>query len=185
MNETSDIVGRPEFSRIVPTQRLSAQVSTHRITADAAERAALARRFGLISLDRLDAEVRLQRDGNDIRFEAELSADLVQACVVTLEPVPIGIAERFALCYRPGIDDDEAELLAAEDPEADIVEPLAGESIDIGEAVAQQLSIAMEPYPRAAQAPASGADDSVEFAPEASAGRSGPFDILAAMKRQS
>jgi hypothetical protein len=185
MNGTSDIVSQPEFSRIVPTQRLSLQVSTHRITANAAERAALAGRLGLISLDRLEAEIRLWRDGSDIRLEAELSADLVQVCVVTLEAVPVGITEDFALRYRPGIDDDEAELIAAEDPEADIVEPLTGESIDIGEAVAQQLSIAMEPYPRATNAPVPGADDSVDAVPEASAGRSGPFGILAAMKRRS
>lgn len=185
MNETSGIIGPPEFSRIVPTPRLSAQVSTHRITANAAERAALAGRFGLISLDRLEAEVRIWREGDDFQLEAELSADLVQACVVTVEPVPVAISERFALRYRPDIDDDEAELLAAEDPEADIVEPLTGESIDIGEAVAQQLSIAIEPYPRAPNAPAPGADDSVDAVLEASADRSGPFDILAAMKRQS
>ena len=51
--------------------------------------------------------------------------------------------------------------MALEDPFDDLIEPLEGDAIDIGEAVAQQLAVAMEPYPRApgVEAPAILSDD--------------------------
>ncbi len=114
----------PEFSRPISTVKLSKTPATYSIAATEAERAALALRFGLVSLDRLEAEVRLRRAGGDIRLEAEFAADLVQACIVSLEPVPDQIAEDFVLIFRPGIDEDEADRLALENPEDEIIEPL-------------------------------------------------------------
>ncbi|MEI9982642.1 MAG: DUF177 domain-containing protein [Aliidongia sp.] len=178
----------PEFSRPVSTAKLSKEPATYRLTATDVERAALVQRFGLVSLDRLEAEVRLQRAAGDVRLEADLSADLVQACIVTLEPVPAKIAESFVLIFRPGIDEDEADRLALENPEDEIIEPLMGESIDIGEAVAQQLSVAMDPYPRVSGAQSAGADIEFGEAPDApsetSIARRNPFDVLATLKRQ-
>jgi uncharacterized metal-binding protein YceD (DUF177 family) len=182
----------PEFSRPVSTAKLSKTPATYQIAATEAERAALALRFGLVSLDRLVADVELRRVGGDIRLEADLSADLVQACIVTLEPVPAQVAENFVLIYRPGIDEDEADRLALENPEDEIIEPLMAESIDIGEAVAQQLSVAMDPYPRASGAQSAGADLEIGGTPEDAASassdtsnaRRNPFDVLATLKRQ-
>jgi len=178
----------PEFSRPVSTVKLSKTPATYELVATESERAALAQRFGLVSIDRLEAKVRLERQRGDIRLEADFSADLVQACIVSLEPVPAQIAENFVLIYRPGIDEDEADRLALENPEDEIIEPLMAESIDIGEAVAQQLSVAMDPYPRASGAQSAGADlefGSTADAPtEPSNARRNPFDVLATLKRQ-
>ena len=178
----------PEFSRPVSAAKLSKTPATYQLVATEAERAALVQRFGLVSLDRLEAEVTLRRIGGDVRLEADLTADLVQACIVTLEPVPVQIAENFALVFRPGIDEDEADRLALENPEDEIIEPLMADSIDIGEAVAQQLSVAMDPYPRASGAQSAGADLEFGGAPEgvseASKARRNPFDVLATLKRQ-
>jgi uncharacterized metal-binding protein YceD (DUF177 family) len=174
----------PEFSRPVAIAKISGIAATYRITANAAERAALARRFDLETLDRLDAEIRLRRVAGEIRLEADLAADLVQSCVVTMAPVPVAIAESFTLCYRPGIDEDEADRLALENPEDEIIEPLIGESIDIGEAVAQQLSVAMDPYPRASDASSASAEFHRDEADEAPLKPRNPFDALAALKNR-
>jgi uncharacterized metal-binding protein YceD (DUF177 family) len=175
----------PEFSRPIALVKLAGMVVTYRIAASEAERAGLARRFDLVSLDRLEAEVRLRRVAGDIRLEAELAADLVQSCVVTMEPVPAVVAEGFTLCYRPGIDEDEADRLALENPEDEVIEPLIGESIDIGEAVAQQLAVAMDPYPRASGALSADSVFEIGATEQASIARQNPFDALAALKRQS
>ena len=138
----------PEFSRPVDASRLRpGEEDRWEITADAAEREALARRFGLLRLDRLAATVRLRRlAGGLLRLSAELSADVVQACVVTLEPVASQVADSFSLLYgRPQNEASEVVLSG----EAELVEPLDGGAIDIGEATAQQLSLALDPYPRA------------------------------------
>jgi uncharacterized metal-binding protein YceD (DUF177 family) len=82
-----------------------------------------------------------------IRLEASLAAAVVQECVVTLEPVPAELSEDFTIIYgAPAAEDELLERGLAEDGD---FEPLAGAEIDIGEAVAQQLSLALDPYPRA------------------------------------
>jgi hypothetical protein len=64
--------------------------------------------------------------------------------VVTLDPVSAHIVDDTALLF--GLEPDDAGGL---DPDAEPVEPLDNGNIDIGEAVAQQLSLAIDPYPRA------------------------------------
>ncbi len=142
----------PEFSRIVPVGRLTARPTLHRIEADEPERRALALRFGLRSLDRLRAEIRLSRAAGGVRLDGVLEAAVVQSCVVTLDPVPSAPADAFTLIYRRGIESAEADRLTLETDEPVVFEPLDGDAIDIGEVVAQQLSLVMDPYPRAAGA---------------------------------
>ena len=143
----------PDFARPVEVPRAVGRETLHRIAATAVERAALAERFDLIALDRLEAEVRLSLlAGGLVRFEADMTADVVQACVVTLEPVAGRLEETFSLLYGRGGDGGEIVL----DGEAEIVEPFDGSRIDIGEAVAQQLSLVLDPAPRAPDAPTDG-----------------------------
>ena len=136
----------PEFARIVDVPRAVGRQSTHAIAANEQERAALAGRFALLSLDRLEAEVRLEGlERGFVRLTASLTAEVVQSCVVTLEPVPCRIADDFTVLY--GAAEAARDILL--DGEAEPVEPLEGGRIDIGEAVAQELSLALDPFPRA------------------------------------
>lgn len=164
-----------EFSRPVDIAKLPPGEAIHEIAATAAERAGLARRFLLLALDRLEARVGLLRlAGGLIRLDAKLSADVVQECVVTLEPVPSRIEDSFTLLYGAAADEACEITLSGE---AELVEPLAGNTVDIGEAVAQQLSLALDPFPRApgVEAPASPAADSKAES---------PFAALAQWKRK-
>lgn len=136
----------PEFSRLVPLVRIGPDGFRQTIEATFAERAALARRFGLIALDRFTATVSLRRQSGDrIALDASFEAEFVQECVVTLEPVPGALAQSFALVYGPpGEAGEEIDL----DPDDIAFEPLPGDAIDIGEAVAQELSLSLPPFPR-------------------------------------
>lgn len=134
-----------ELSRPVDVARLGAGDARYDIVATEAERTALAKRFDLVSLDRFDAQVILHRiAGGMVRLSASLSADLVQTDIVSLEPLPSHVEDNFTLLFGPTAGD-----AAALDPNAELVEPLDDGHIDIGEAVAQQLSLAVDPYPRA------------------------------------
>lgn len=145
----ASVIPAPEFSRPIDVPHSADQDKTHAIAASQAERIALAERFGLVSLGRLEADVRLHRLGGGlVRLSAVFSADLMQMCVVTLEPFAASIEERFTLLFGPGQEGREIVL----DGEAETVEPLEDDRIDIGEAVAQQLSLALDPYPRAPDA---------------------------------
>jgi uncharacterized metal-binding protein YceD (DUF177 family) len=137
---------RPEFSRPVPLARLGAQPFRQQIEATADERERLARRFDLVALDRLTAAVTLRRqEGEAVLLEAVFEAGFAQTCVVTLEPVPAAVSQSFSLLYGP-IDENRTEVeLGVEEI---VFEPLTGDSIDIGEAVAQELSLALPEFPR-------------------------------------
>jgi uncharacterized metal-binding protein YceD (DUF177 family) len=138
-----------EFSRRLDLARLGDNEITQTIEATEAERAALAARFGLVSLDSLVAtlHVRRVRGGAAIRLAGAFTADLAQACVVTLEPVRQHLDEEFEVLYSADPTLDESAIGAA--PELDWPEPLPEGALDLGEAVAQQLSLTLDPYPRA------------------------------------
>jgi uncharacterized metal-binding protein YceD (DUF177 family) len=132
-----------EFSRPVSTMRLGRDETVYELTANAGERVALARRFDLVSLDDLIATVRLTRQAGEIRVTAELVADVTLLCGVTLEPFASRVTDRSTVLYRRDAPPGD---LAADD---EVYELVADDTIDLGEAVAQQLSLALPPFPRA------------------------------------
>jgi uncharacterized metal-binding protein YceD (DUF177 family) len=136
----------PEFSRLVSLARLGSEPFRQEIAATEAERAALARRFDLLALDRLSATIELVRQGADIvLLRAAFSGEFVQSCVVTLDPVEGAVSEEFTLLYAP----PEMEAEAGRTVEDEVAfEPIVGNAIDVGEAVAQQFSLALPPFPR-------------------------------------
>jgi uncharacterized metal-binding protein YceD (DUF177 family) len=136
---------RPEFSRRIELARLVAHEATYPISAAADEREALARRFDLLSLERLEAEIRLQRlAGAMVRLSGHFTTDVVQACVVSLQPVASTLAQDFTVLYGPTQPGKSVMV----DLETDELEAFDGDAIDIGEAVSQQLALALDPYPR-------------------------------------
>ena len=138
--------GRPEFSRRVPLARIGIEPYRQQITADEAERAALARRFDLVALDRLDASVELVRKGESmILLRADFEGAFEQRCTVTLDPIAGAVAERFALIYGQPESEESAVGLVGDEA---AFEPLTEDVIDIGEAVAQEFSLALPPFPR-------------------------------------
>jgi len=140
---------RPELSRRVELAKVGALEAIYPISAESREREALARRFELLSLDRLEAEIRLKRVGGGmIRLTGHFTADVVQACVVSLEPVASALEQDFTVLY--GATEPGKTVMV--DLETDAAEPFDGDAIDIGEAVAQQLALALDPYPRAPEA---------------------------------
>ena len=163
----------PEFSRRMPLARVGREPLRQEIAANAEERAALARRLDLVALDNLSATVELARQGDGtILLSAKFAADFVQSCVVTLDPVGGAVAERFALRYGP--PDLEPDGIA-DDEDGPAFEPLREDAIDIGEAVAQELALALPPFPRAPGASVEAElGDTAEGEPEA-----GPFAALA------
>jgi uncharacterized metal-binding protein YceD (DUF177 family) len=163
----------PEFSRLVRIDRIGPQPFRQRIEATSDERERLSQRFDLLSLDRLTATVDLyRRSGETIRLEASFEAQFVQSCVVTLEPVAGVISDRFFLVYGP--PEAEPPEIPSDGDEA-AFEPLVGDAIDIGEAVAQELSLALPPFPRD---PAASMD--IEFVEMPSADL---FESLAPLRR--
>lgn len=137
-----------EFPLIV-TLADAAHGRTISVEADADARDAIARRLGLVALDRfaLTAEVRAIAGG--IGAKGEVQADVVQACAATDLPVPATIAEPFDLRFLRDVDapvsEDEEIEIGSED--LDLL-PLEGDRVDLGESAVQTLSLALDPFPR-------------------------------------
>ena len=111
-----------------------------------------------------------------------LNVDLEQACIVSLEPVPALLNVDFTLVYLPEDIAGRRALEIAVDPLAEEPpDPLPLEGIDLGEAVAEQLALALDPYPRAEGAELA-AGESQGSADEGSEKKPNPFEILKNLK---
>jgi uncharacterized metal-binding protein YceD (DUF177 family) len=166
----SDFAHRLQLDQIRDGDRLE-------LVADAGERASVAGRLGLPSLDRFEAHAVLSRDGQKVGATGRLKAALKQACVATGESVPEHIDEPFELHFIPeprlGEPDAEIELDPAD---LDIIFH-DGAAIDLGSAIADSLALALDPYPRSASA-----DVALKAAGVLSEEEAGPFAALAALK---
>lgn len=139
-----------EFRRMMSLADLPAGSVERDITANTPERAALAVRFGLRALDRLDASLEVRRTADGAEIKGRVRAVAVQACVVSGVDVPVVLDEPLLLRFSRFSDPsgEERELL-----EGDLdVLPVEEGGIDLGEAVAQSLGVALDPYPRASDA---------------------------------
>ncbi len=144
-----------EFSHIARLDEIEAGTSTT-ITLEAGpdERAALAKRLSLLTLDRLRAELRLRRIRNGLRISGRVRAKGSQACVVTLEPVAFTLDEpvELALYRADALAREEERLGEAQWRQTLDLDLLEGDEVDVGEIVAQTLSLALPAYPRAPHA---------------------------------
>ncbi len=155
-----------EFSHIIKLDEIGVGASSIRLSADAPTREALAARFDLAALESLDAELSVSRDSKGILAEGRIHAALSQYCIATGDPVPTVLDEPVKIRFVPEpIDRVEIEL-EADDCDSMFYE---GQSIDLGEAVAQSLGLALDPYPRsphaAEQLKAAGVKAEDEIAP--------------------
>jgi uncharacterized metal-binding protein YceD (DUF177 family) len=142
------VSGAPaELTRMIKARPLPAGAVV--IEASAAERAALASRFGLGAVESLRAEVALEAKPRAIRATGRLQAQIMQPCAISGEDFPVTLDEPVDLRFveenpRPLAEDDAIELeLEADD--CDEIE-YSGDMFDLGEAVAQTLGLAIDPY---------------------------------------
>ena len=149
------------------------------LVADAEERAAVAERLGLMSLDRLDAHAILRRDGTTVHCSGRVKATLEQRCVASGDPIPVRVDEAFDLRFVPELKtaggDEEFEL------GADELDTLFhdGQAIDLGAAIADSLALGLDPYPRSPNA-----EHALRQAGVISEEEAGPFAALAALKQK-
>ena len=156
---------------------------------DAAEREALARRFDLLALEALTAELRFEPAADApgaIRVSGTIRARLVQRCVVTLEPVPSALCESIASLYAPPEDLSGREVEVPAEGEAP--EPLPEDGIEACEVVAEHLALLLDPYPRHPDAPvapftyAAGDGAAGDGAADDADPNAGPFAALGQLK---
>jgi hypothetical protein len=151
--------------------------------ADDAQLAALAQWSGLLSLDRLEVEVDIRKTGpTHFELDYAVTADLAQACVVTLEPVPARLATSFTreLHFMGGVRHKLPESVAEVVLDGDLDEgPEEIDSLhyDLAGPVLEEFVLALEPYPRC---------PGVEFQPpdDGMPAKESPFAALKSLKSE-
>lgn len=133
----------PELSRPFDVRQLEGKHV--RIEATEAERRALAERFGLLSLDELAAELDLSRKGRDVAVEGTVRGRWVQTCAVSGEALPVRREEPMFVRFVPAATHAPDEEIELDADDCDEIE-YTGTHIDLGEAVAQTLGLAIDPY---------------------------------------
>lgn len=165
-----------EFSHVVKLDEIGQGASQHKISAGKNERNALAKRFDLIALDLLEADISLVRSDAFVRAKGLFRATVVQACIASGDPVVGNINEPVEIKFsrEPDLDTDVEIELEEEDCDTMFHD---GKAVDLGEAVAQSLGLALNPYPRSVDA-----EEKLRAAGVKSEGEAGPFGALAALR---
>ena len=166
----------PEYSYPVDLRQITDAPLT--LAPDEAARRRLAGRFGITAIPAMEATVRLVREGDRVTATGRLVADVIQQCRVSAEDFPVHIDEPVQLRFVPPPDetvpDEEIELTADDLDEIEY----EGTAFDLGEALAQTLALAIDPFAEGPNADAFRAEHGLDdTAP------TGPFAALAALKK--
>lgn len=125
------------------------------LTADGRELERLAETFELVQVSVFTAEMLVKKWRKDgVRITGTVKADIVQSCVVSLEPLNAKVSNEIDTIFvpensklsRPKISGDGEIVLDYEGP--DLPETFSGDSIDVGALAQEMFGLAIDPYPR-------------------------------------
>jgi uncharacterized metal-binding protein YceD (DUF177 family) len=171
------------FSHPYNLARLGNAGDKVQFTADAGQRGTIAKWAGILSLEKFQTQVEIaKRAPNRFGLAFRLSAQVTQACVVTLEPVSSPIEKTFT---RELVFVGTARHREASDSGPDLVldealeegpEEVDSLHIDLGAPILEEFALSLDPYPRR---------PGVEFAPQSpdSDRPESPFAVLKSLKQ--
>jgi hypothetical protein len=152
------------------------------LEADAKERARIAQWAEVTAVEAFGAKVRLRKNSaNRFSLDADLVADVVQACVVTLEPVKSRIEKHvhreLHLTHQIRRKPNEVITLGAGAGDDEAPEEIESLQYDVAGPLLEEFTLALDPYPRA---------PGVEFKAKAEAepARENPFAVLKSLKNR-
>lgn len=173
---------KPEFSRLIAIDGIAPdKIRKESIKADDAECAALAERMGLRQLKNFLADLSIRRvpGGTAVRIEGRIQADVVQACVVSLQDVYGHIDGTLDTYFTEDAEQAREEISFTLDDDLDAAEMVHNGMIDLGEVAAQYLSLELDPYPRAP-----GVNFAAQMQENGLNKKANPFQALAALKEE-
>lgn len=123
------------------------------LSASAEEREALRARSDIVELPSLRVAAAIERSLEDLVLAGRIEAVVAQTCVVTLKPVTSSLDVPFERRFRrPAIHKKMVEAGQSLDLDDDDIDILEGDEIDVGDVIAEEFCLALDPYPRHADA---------------------------------
>jgi uncharacterized metal-binding protein YceD (DUF177 family) len=142
---------------IVAVAELPATGRTVKLALSADDAAALCHELDLIALTDIAAELRLKPVGRDsLHVTGRVCGQVVQPCVVTLEPVTTIIDQPVDVTYAPA-PSGRAQSEASDEDAPDV---LIDGRVDVGQLAREFLVMAIPDYPRRADVPPVGEESS-------------------------
>ncbi len=140
----------PEFSHSLELGAAMRGIKHFRLTANDAERVAVAVRLGVDAVASLDGELTVSVSKARIIVKGVLKASLARECVASLEPITEIIDEAFDVEFLRQEPADRAVEASEDEWDGADIPPEAheGDDFDMGEFLVQQLALAMDPFPR-------------------------------------
>ena len=145
---TQPDITTPEYSFEISLDDLGKTPKRYRLSANESELKNIARRLETPSIEKLDGDMEVRATKTVIYVEGSLSASLIRECVASLELMDEQVAETFELEFSRVTPADEVDAFDLEAPEV-----IEGDMLDLGELLVQQLSLAMDPFPRKPDTP--------------------------------
>lgn len=148
--------GSPPFSSFHDLGNLPEKGAELTLNPGTGDCARIAAWLNIEALQSLKASVKLSRAASGrFLYRAHFEADLVQASVVSLEPVPSHLSADFERSYqlapttpRAGRKRDVPPVVALDHEDENAPELLDSLVLDIAAPVLEELSLALDPYPR-------------------------------------
>lgn len=180
----------PEFTRPLDLEKKTKREEWQIFSASPEECEKLARRYGVVSLENVSGRYRVIHPEKEMpllrRLDVFFEAIAVQYCRVSLEEVEEKIENNFSIqlilpkSARAKVENKEIDF----DFEEDDREILSSSEIDVGEYVAQYLSLSLSPYPRSAVAKGDELGHQIlqEDDNSLNKGKDNPFNVLKKLK---
>ena len=137
------------FSRSIPVAHITADGKHFHVDANPQERERFAQALGILGVEALAADLDIaRRPGDAVAVRGSVSAQVVQADVVTLDPIREEVVEAIDLVLVPEEQDEAGHRGAkpAEEGEGDVYR---NGRIDLGAIVGEHVALGLNPYPRA------------------------------------
>jgi len=134
-----------ELTRLVSLSKIGPDGLTVLVRATPEECAAVAERMDLPAIRSLSCAFNLTAgdDGVTVLAQGTLRAEVTRVCVVSAEDFETTVEDAFEIRFVPAGQERD-------DPDPDLPDeiPYEADTLDLGEATAEQLGLALDPYPR-------------------------------------
>lgn len=134
------------YEKPVRIEDFSVRPKSYSVTFPPSALDKVAQRLEAEAVRSVEAAFEISRSGPVILVEGHVKAELVRTCVSSLEPMDESIDDDFS--FELEQVDELPDLAGEVEIDIEAPDPITGDTIDLAEQAIQQVSLAMEPFPR-------------------------------------
>lgn len=132
-------------NNILLADEIDDRLKTYEIVPNAEVYAGILARLDIVDISDVTGAFSVQRVHEVIKISGRLTYQVVQKCIVSLDPVKSAIDTEFTVFFTDK-EEELAEDLVVRD---DMAEPIENGQIDLNALLIEQISLSLPDYPRA------------------------------------